>query len=278
VRFGAHIGTRGGLRAADRTVTLEARAVGAELAQVFLSSPRAWAPPDPELAGRFGEGWRAAGIGPLYVHAPYLVNIASPTPEVHERSRELALATVRACEAAGAAAFVVHAGSGGRDDPDAARARSAAVLRELVAAAHGTRVLVELMAGTAGAVASTLPEARRLLEEVGDDRLGLCLDTCHLFAAGYALDEPAGVEACFAELHRLGLADRLGLVHANDAKHPRGSQRDRHERIGEGHIGVEGFFELLHRPELAELDLVLETPADREQRARELATLRRLAS
>jgi deoxyribonuclease-4 len=277
VRFGAHIGARGGPRAAERTVA-EAHEVGAELAQVFLSNPRTWAPPDPALAERFGRGWREAGIGPLYVHAPYLVNIASPDALVYRRSRELALATLEACEAAGAAGFVVHAGSGGRDDPETARARSAAVLREAVGAARRTRVLVELMAGTAGAVASTLAEARKLLDEVGDERLGLCVDTCHLFAAGYALDEPAGVDACFAELHELGLAGRLGLVHANDAKHPRGSRRDRHERIGEGHIGVEGFFELLHRPELAPLDLVLETPADPEQRARELATLRRLAS
>lgn len=278
MRFGAHIGTRGRVRAAARTVVAEAKAVGAELAQVFLSSPRGWASPDLERAAAFGRRWHEAGIGPLYVHAPYLVNIASPTPEVHERSRGLALATVRACEAAGAAGFVVHAGSGGKDDPAAARARAAAVLREAVAAARRTRVLVELMAGTAGAVASTLPEARALLDEVGDERLGLCLDTCHLFAAGYALDTPEGVEACFAQLRELGLAARLGLVHANDARHPRGSGRDRHERIGEGHIGVEGFFWLLHRPELAELGLVLETPADGEERARELATLRRLAS
>lgn len=277
MRFGAHIGSRGG-RAAERTVVEEARAVGAELAQVFLSNPRAWSAPRLDAAERLGAAWREAGIGPLYVHAPYLVNIASPNPGFHARSRELALATVEACEAAGAAGFVLHAGSGGPSDPVEARARAAAVLREAVRAAGRTRILVELMAGTAGAVASTLVEARALLDEVGDERLGVCLDTCHLFAAGYALDEAAGVDALFEELDRLGLRDRLALVHANDAKHPRGSRRDRHERIGEGHIGVEGFFELLHRPELAELDLVLETPADREQRARELAALRRLAA
>lgn len=277
MRFGAHIGSRGGPRA-ERTVIEEARAVGAELAQVFLSNPRAWAAPRIDAAERFGAAWREAGIGPLYVHAPYLVNIASPNPGFHARSRELALATVEACEAGGAAGFVLHAGSGGPSEPGQARRRAAAVLREAARAARRTRILVELMAGTSGAVASTLGEARALLDEVGEERLGLCLDTCHLFAAGYALDEPDGVEALFEELDRLGLRGRLALVHANDAKHPRGSRRDRHERIGEGHIGVEGFFELLHRPELADLDLVLETPADREQRARELATLRRLAT
>ncbi len=275
MRLGAHIGVRGGLRAAE-TLLEEARAIGAEVAQVFLSNPRAWAPPDPTAAERLGEAWREAGLGPLYVHAPYLVNIASP--RFHERSRELVCATVEACEAASAAGFVVHAGSGGGSDLDLARERAVSVLRSALGLARGTRVLVELMAGTAGAVASTLEEARALVEAVGDPRLGLCLDTCHLFAAGYALDSPDGVAACFAELHALGLAGRLGLLHANDARFERGSRRDRHERIGEGRIGVEGFFEILRRPELAELDLVLETPADREQRARELALLRRLAA
>lgn len=266
---------RGGLRAPEALLE-EARAIGAEVAQIFCSNPRAWAAPDVTRAIELGRGWREAGLGPLYVHAPYLVNIASP--RFHEPSRALVLASLEACEAAGAAGFVVHAGSGGAGDPAGARARAVSVLRDALGAARRTRVLVELMAGTAGAVASTLPEARALLEEVGDERLGLCLDTCHLFAAGYALDSPEGVEACFEELRTLGLAERLALVHANDAKHPRGSRRDRHERIGEGLIGVEGFSEILRRPELADLDLVLETPADREQRARELALLRRLAT
>ncbi len=97
------------------------------------------------------------------------------------------------------------------------------------------------MAGTSGAVASTLGEARTLFDAVDDDRLGLVLDTCHLFATGYALDEPEGVEALFAELRELELADRLRLIHMNDAKFERGSKRDRHEIVGEGGIGLEGF-------------------------------------
>jgi deoxyribonuclease IV len=274
VRFGAHIGTRGGPRAAAD----EARTIGADVIQLFLSNPRAWAAPRIETAERFGEEWREAGIGPFYVHAPYLVNIASPNQEFHAKSLELVARSVAACEVAGAAGFVVHAGAGGTGEPAAARARAASLLGSALELTQETRLLVELMAGTSGAVASTLAEARALLDAVGDDRLGLCLDTCHLFAAGYGLDDADGVAACFAELRDLGLAERLALVHANDAKHPRGSHRDRHERIGEGLIGVEGFFEILHRPEVRDLDLVLETPADLEQRTRELATLRRLAT
>ncbi len=274
MRLGAHLGTRGGLRAAAD----EARKVGAEVVQLFLSNPRAWAGPRIENAERFGAEWREAGVGPLYVHAPYLVNIASPNPEFHAKSLELVARSVAACDVAHAAGFVVHAGAGGTDEPAAARGRAATVLRSALELAREARVLVELMAGTSGAVASTLAEARALFDVVGDERLGLCLDTCHLFAAGYGLDDAEGVATCFSELRDLGLAERLALVHANDAKHPRGSHRDRHERIGEGFIGVEGFFEILHRPEVQDLDLVLETPADLEQRTHELATLRRLAT
>ncbi|HEX9124071.1 MAG TPA: TIM barrel protein, partial [Actinomycetota bacterium] len=139
-------------------------------------------------------------------------------------------------------------------------------------------VVVELTAGTAGAVASTLPEAARLFEAVDDPRLRLCLDTCHLFAAGYALHEPYGVAACFEELGAVGLADRLVLVHANDAKYERGSRRDRHEHIGEGFIGVEGFFGILRRPEVQDVSFVVETPGTLEDHARNVATLKRLAA
>lgn len=274
MRLGAHLRTPGGLR----TAIDSARTVGAEVVQLFLSNPRAWSAPRLETAERFGAEWREAAVGPLYVHAPYLVNIASPNPDFHERSLELVVRSVAACEVAGATGFVVHAGAGGPGDRDEARGRAASVLRSALEVAHDTRVLVELMAGTSGAVASTLSEARMLFDAVGDERLGLCLDTCHLFATGYALDEPEGVAECFAELHGIGLGPRLALVHANDAKHPRGSRRDRHERIGEGEIGEDGFAAILGRPELADLDVVLETPSDLEQRAAELALLRRLSA
>jgi deoxyribonuclease-4 len=274
VRIGAHIRTPGGLASAAD----EARAIGAEVVQLFISNPRAWAGPRPETAERFGAAWREAGVGPFYVHAPYLVNIASPNPDFHARSLELVARSVAACEIAGAAGFVVHAGSGGPGEPSEARARAARILRSALEIADRSRVIVELMAGTAGAVASTFEEARALFDEVGDGRLALCIDTCHLFAAGYGLDGPEGVAACFEDLHAHGLGERLVLVHANDAKGERGSRRDRHERIGEGRIGVDGLAAVLHRPEVAGLDLVLETPADREQRIRELELLRRLAA
>jgi len=258
-----------------------ARACDAQAVQVFISNPRSWAPP--RLASseteEFRAAWRESGLGPLFAHAPYVVNIASPNPEFLAKSIELARRSVAACSAVGAEGFVVHAGSGGPGgpgEPHEALERAASALRA-IAPEGDTRVVVELTAGTAGSVAATFPEAAGLFEAVGDHRLGLCADTCHLFAAGYGLDEPDGVAACFEELRTSGLVDRLLLIHTNDAKHGRGTHRDRHAHIGEGHIGVDGFRAILARPELARLSLVIETPGDLSDHRRNIKVLRSLA-
>lgn len=274
MRIGAHLRTPGGLRNAVEI----AREVGADAVQLFLSNPRSWSGPRVETAQTFGAAWREGGIGPLYVHAPYLVNIASPNPEFLQKSVTLCIQSVRACGVIEAGGFVVHAGAGGPGEPGQAVERSAAVLQAVLAETpNSTRLLVELMAATAGAVASTIEEAVGLFHSVGDDRLGLVLDTCHLFVAGYALDEPDGVDRFFEELGGSGLATRLALVHLNDAKHGRGSRRDRHEVVGEGAIGLDGFAAILRRPEVRDLSFVVETPASGEARRAELDRIRSLA-
>lgn len=274
MRIGAHVPTSGGLLSAIRA----ARECGADAIQVFLSNPRAWAPPriSRKEADAFRQAWGESGLGPMFVHAPYVVNLASPVPEFLERSIDVIRQAVAAASSVGANGYVVHAGSGGPGEPAESFRRAVSALRA-VPAEDDCDVVVELTAGTAGSVAATFPEAARLFGAVGDPRLKLCADTCHLFAAGYALDEPDGVAACFEELHASGLGDRLVLIHANDAKYERGARRDRHEHIGQGGIGVEGFFEILHRPEVQDLALVVETPGRLEDHARNIATLRRLA-
>ena len=275
MRIGAHVPTRGGLLSAIRA----ARECGADAIQVFLSNPRAWAAPriSRKEADAFRQAWGESGLGPMFVHAPYVVNLASPVPEFLERSIDVIRQAVAAASSVGANGYVVHAGSGGPGEPAESFRRTVSALRA-VPAQGGCDVVVELTAGTAGSVAATFPEAAHLFEAVGDPRLKLCADTCHLFAAGYALDEPEGVAACFEELRASGLGDRLVLIHANDAKYERGARRDRHEHIGQGGIGVEGFFEILHRPEVQDLALVVETPGRLEDHARNIATLRRLAA
>ena len=275
--IGAHIRTHGGLP----SVVPGARAIGADAVQFFASNARQWRPPHiPDaVAAEFRRTALAGGVRSAFLHAPYVVNVASPNPDFHRRSIELCTATLGAADQLGVRGLVIHAGAGGTAEPDEALARAAQALDEIALVGADAWVVVELMAGSTGAVASTVAEAVRLFDAVPNgDRLRLCLDTCHLFAAGYSLDEPEGVAMCFEELHASGLGDRLVLIHANDAKHERGSRRDRHEHIGQGGIGVEGFFEILHRPEVRDLAFVVETPGSLADHARNIATLRRLAA
>jgi deoxyribonuclease-4 len=274
VILGAHVRRRG---AGVQGAVEECRIRGADCAQVFLSNPRAWAPPAStrESAAAFRDAWAASGLGPLVAHAPYVVNIASANPRFLDQARALARATVREADLLGVDLVVVHSGTGGAGEPEAARRRAAASLREVVGAATRTRVVVELMAATSGAVASTIDEARALLEVAHDDRIGLCLDTCHLFAAGYALDDPGGVQDFVGELERAGLLERVSLVHANDSAFGRGEHRDRHEYLDAGRIGIDGWRALVRSP-LAAVAWVTETAGDAERQRADLAMLRAL--
>ena len=276
MKIGAHVRRRsGGIVGAIE----ECRLRGADAAQVFVSNPRGWAGPrvTDEEAATFREGWAASGMGPLVAHAPYLVNIASPNKDFIAKSRALAGSTVRACDALGVDCLVLHAGAGGPTEPKAALERAAMTLRIAADHAEHVRILVELMAGTSGAVASTIAEAARLLEAADLDALELCLDTCHLFAAGYGLDTVEGVETLFAELQAEGLTGRVALIHANDSLYPRDERRDRHENIGDGFIGLEGWRAIVGRPELSDQTLILETPGDADRQKADIALLRSLA-
>ena len=254
---------------------------GAQAAQIWGSNPRAWAHPNVSdaRAAEFRQAWAEAAIGPLFLHAPYMVNVASPNPGFRRRSIDLARATVALAEAVGAEGVVVHAGAAGAST-ERVRALEVAAASLLMIAddTDTTSVFVELTAGGLGSVASTFPQARDLIDAAAGHRaLALCADTCHLFAAGYALDSPEGVKACFAELRRLRLAGRLRVIHANDSKFPRGQRRDSHTHIGEGHIGREGFAAILAQPSVRRCAVVCETPGRLEDHARNVARLRELA-
>lgn len=274
--FGAHVRRRGH---GVEDVVRECRARGADCAQIFISNPRAWAPPafsDAE-AEAFRAEWRASGLGPLAVHASYPINVAAGDPAILRRTRTLLRATVRTAEALGADVVVVHSGSAGSSSAVVARRRAARVLREAAVATPRVRLVAELMAGTAGAVASTVEEAASLLEAVDDTRVGLCLDSCHLFAAGYGIDSPGGVDGLLDELTGAGLLGRVALVHANDSVFGCGEHRDRHADIGEGTIGTAGWRALVGSA-LATVPWILETPGDERRQRRDIARLRRLAA
>jgi len=258
-----------------------ARACGADAAQIWGSNPRAWAPPSVKapVAEEFGRAWRAAGLGPLFLHAPYMVNVASPNADFRRRSVDLARATVALAETIGATGVVVHAGAAGATT-ERLRAvdLSAASLVAIAAEAERTSVFVELTAGGAGSVASTFRQYRELLDAADrHPRLALCADTCHLFATGYGLDTPKGVEEAFGEVSKLGISRRFRLLHANDSKYARGAHRDSHTHIGNGHIGERGFAAILAHPAVRKCAVVCETPGRLEDHARNIALLRRLA-
>jgi deoxyribonuclease-4 len=276
VRIGAHVPTRGRYaRAIDAAV-----GCGAQTIQIFVSNPRAWAPPRiaESEAREFAERRLAARIAPAYGHTTYLVNIASPDQGFWKRSVDLARLEMEAVAALGLDGLVVHAGAGGPGERPAAVERAAQALQTIVGDSDGPELVLEMTAGGAGTVASTFPQAAELLEAVGPaPRVSLCIDTCHLFAAGYGLDTARGVKEAFAELRRHRLAPRVKVVHANDAKFPGGSRLDRHEHIGQGFIGDRGFRAILAEPTVRRAAVLIETPGKLEDDIRNISRLRHLA-
>lgn len=237
----------------------EATDRGAEVVQIFLSSPRMWAEPKPR---QDVAALRAADL-PLYVHSPYLINLASADAVVRRRSRALLQATCDAAELVGALGVVVHGGQlGAGEDPALGPTRWRAALERLT-----TRVpiLLEDTAGGPHAVASSIDRIARLWEGIAglEIPVGFCLDTCHLHAAGDAL--LSGTERLLAEL------GRIDLVHVNDAKDPAASGRDRHANLGAGQIDADA---LVAAVRLAAAPAVVETPGGAEQQAADLTWLR----
>ena len=277
MRIGAHVSVAGGL---DQAVG-NAAAVGCEALQVFVSNARGWAPPpvDPAADERFRAGLAGAGLGPLFVHAPYLVNFASASPVTRERSSEAVAAALAKGAAIGAAGVVVHAGAAlasGRAAGLASTREALLPLADASAALDGPDLVLELTAGTRGALAARFEDMAELLAACGNHpRLTVCMDTCHAQAAGYDLGDPAGAAKALDELFAT-LGDRVVLIHANDSRDPVGAGRDRHCPIGTGTIGDQGFTAILAHPGLATLPVITETTGDPAQMTADLTRLRRL--
>jgi deoxyribonuclease IV len=273
VRIGAHVSVAGGLERAVGNAT----AVGCESLQVFVSNARGWAPPpvDPAADERFRADLQAAGLGPLFVHAPYLVNFASASPLTRERSREVVVATLAKAAAIDATGVVVHAGAALASGRTAGLATTREALLPLADAA-GRDLVLELTAGTRGALAARFEEMAELLAACEHHpRLKVCMDTCHAQAAGYDLGDPADVAKALDELFAT-LGERVVLVHANDSRDPVGAGRDRHCPIGTGTIGDQGFAAILAHPGLATLPVITETTGDPDQMATDLTRLKHL--
>jgi deoxyribonuclease-4 len=264
VPVGAHIQIKGGLAKGGLAYT---DAVGAQAAQVFVGNPRGWrlTDGDPAQDAAFIAGCAERAV-PTFIHTPFLVNVGSPTETTVEQS----IATIRhnllRGVALGCRGVVVHAGSAvGEDRYEAAlaqlRERLLPVLDELPA--DGPRLLVEPTAGGGKSLAATVEDLGPYLEALSWHPLvGVCLDTCHAWAAGHDLSVPGGMTATLDALEATVGPGRLGLVHANDSLDECGSKRDRHTTIGEGTIGLGAFRELLAHPSMAGVAVVVETPSE----------------
>lgn len=255
--------------------------MGAEAIQIFLGNPRGWATPpgDPASDAAFRAGAAEHGLTVL-VHSAYLVNLGSPTPLTYEHSiASIAYAFARGA-AIGARGVVVHTGScvtdGGRDA--AMRQVREALLPMLDALPGDTPDLwLEPTAGQGQSLAAGVDDLEPYLGALDHHpRAKICLDTCHAFAAGHDLAVPGGMAATLDRLVAVVGNGRLAAVHANDSKDPCGAFRDRHERIGSGHIGLEPFRELLAHPAVAGLPVVLETPGGPAAHAADVALLKSL--
>jgi deoxyribonuclease-4 len=268
--IGAHVSVAGGLaRALPR-----AEAVGAETMQVFVANSRAWAHPAEDPAG--DEEFRATCAFPVFVHAPYLINFGSPSPDTLERSTRALAFSLRRGAAIGARGVVVHAGSavlGNRWDDAMRQVREH--LLPVLDLDHGPQVLIEPTAGGGGALASDAASLAAYLDVLGrDERIGVCLDTCHLHAAGHDLSTLDGFSAALRTYGRAAGRGRIGLVHVNDSRDPAGSKRDRHASIGAGTIGRDAFAALFTAPATRGVPLVVET-ADTDHAA-DITTLKAL--
>jgi deoxyribonuclease-4 len=256
-------------------------AIGGDCVQVFTQSPRMWRPTDhkPEAIERFRDKRSEAEIGGVVCHALYLVNLAAPDDEIYEKSIRAMCNTVDAASAIGADGVIFHVGSHLGAGFEAGLERACAALGQILARCDGdTWLLMENSAGAGGTIGRSLDELGVLLEQLDHHpRLGVCLDSCHLYASGYDVTDRAGVDSLVAEVdERFGL-DRLRALHVNDSAAELGSNRDRHANIGEGLMG-EDLGAFLSHPAFQHLSAYLEVPGENKTgpNANEIQKLRDL--
>ena len=258
MKLGAHVSTSGGLHTAFR----RAANMEAETIQIFASSPRAWKFRElkPDIVQKFREGSESTGITPVFIHGSYLVNIGG-SPDQLDKSVACLTQNMEVAAEIGAEGVVFHAGSHkGRGFEAVVGSATESLKRVLDDSPDGPYLIVENSAGMGSHIGASFEELGRMIEEVDSDRMKVCLDTEHCFAAGYNLADPDGINEAMEEFDRHIGFDRLVVVHANDAKVELGSGVDRHENIGEGHIGVEGFEVILRHTAFSDVPFVLEVP------------------
>ena len=279
MRFGFHVSIAGGFA----KVRERAERVGCETMQLFSSNPRGWkaAALDDTDVAQFRSDVRASGISPVFVHAPYLPNLAALKKTVARASVKALVEQARRCDRLGLDYLIVHVGKGLGASEDAALAQVAASIDSVLAAAPAALILlIENTAGMGSEVGYRFEQLSAIIKQVDRrDRVGIVLDTAHSFEAGYELNTKQGLDATLREFDRLVGLGRLHLLHLNDSKTELGSRVDRHWHIGQGKIGLDGFRFIVNHPLLRHLPGIMETPRESPADDREnLETIRSLVS
>ncbi|KAM3914725.1 putative endonuclease 4 isoform 2-T2 [Leptodactylus fuscus] len=260
---GAHVSIQGGLWKA----VLEAKRIGARAFGLFLRSQRTWnsKPLEEEAAEKFRRTCDELGFKSRYIlpHSPYLMNLGSPKPDVFQKSRAMLVEELNRCQKLGLTLYNIHPGSHIGEMPVS---KCLELIADGINYAHsqvpGVTVVLENMSCQGSTVGGRFEELRGIIDHIKDkSRIGVCLDTCHAFAAGHNLSEENGLQRMLDEFNKIVGLPYLKAVHLNDSKGGVGCRLDRHENIGRGHIGVEGFKKVMNEPRFNDIPMILETPA-----------------
>lgn len=280
LRLGVHVSVAGGI---DRAVS-RAQEKGGDAFQIFSSNPRGWlsSPISPQSAEKFVSCLSQSGLFPAVDHMPYLPNLASARDEVYLKSVQALAEELERCRILGISYLVTHLGSHLGAGRESGMVRIVSALQAALQGERGrTVLLLENSSGTRNSMGSSFQEIASIIDSLPQERerIGVCLDTCHLHAAGYDLRSSQALESVLEQFKDCIKMEHLRLIHLNDCRGGLGAHLDRHEHIGLGQIGEDGFRAILSHPVLSGLPMILETPQDsRRDDLGNLEAARRLAS
>ena len=276
MKFGAHVSIVGGIEKAPA----RAHEAGCECFQMFTRSPRGGIPPrlDNKTVESFLTACSRCSLSDYYIHTPYFINLASEDKNIRSSSIAIIKEELRRGDLIGATYVMTHIGSSKKIGSEKAISRVVEGLKIVLEKPnYKTKLLLENSAGQGMTIGNTFGELYEIFEKIGNAELGVCLDTAHLFAAGYDIRTKDALNKVIKEFSSMIGLDRLKLLHGNDSKVRLGERKDRHEHIGEGFIGLRGFRGIVNSPYLKGIDLIVETPLERiEDDIRNLNKLREL--
>lgn len=269
--IGCHLSSAKGYFAMGR----QAAEIGANVFQFFTRNPRGGSVKALDLADieAFLAFSQEQGFGPLLAHAPYTMNLCAAKPELREFARQTIKEDLTRLELLPDVLFNFHPGSHVKQGSETGITLIADALNDILSEGGKTPVLLETMAGKGSEVGRTFEELRAIIDKTEQkERIGVCLDTCHVYDSGY--DILQDLDDVLAEFDSVVGLERLRAIHLNDSKNPIASHKDRHEKIGDGTLGLEGLARVINHPKLRDLPFYLETPNELDGYAREIALLR----